>query len=176
MVWSNWASLWPFTKSVTLRKRRFLPDSLNLACFSISAPVCSLAGACLYFGIKLMKAARDRELSLARAEAAKRETELQMLRAQINPHFLFNALNTIRAGVEGVEEEVKDVIHSLAEYLRYSLEHGKRELVPLGKEFEALVSYLRAEKARFRNDLEVVAESTTMHGEWQSRELSFSRS
>jgi hypothetical protein len=42
----------------------------------------------LYFGIKLMKAARDRELRLARAESAKREAELQMLRAQVNPHFL----------------------------------------------------------------------------------------
>ncbi|HEY5811590.1 MAG TPA: histidine kinase, partial [Terrimicrobiaceae bacterium] len=82
-----------------------------------------------------------------------------MLRAQVNPHFLFNALNTIRAGVEGfgqeLRQELRDIVHSLAEYLRYSLEHGKRELVPLGKEFEALVSYLRVEKARFRDDLEV---------------------
>ncbi len=113
----------------------------------------------LYFGIKSMRAARDRELRLAKAESARREAELQMLRAQVNPHFLFNALNTIRAGVEGfgqeLRQELRDIVHSLAEYLRYSLEHGKRELVPLGKEFEALVSYLRVEKARFRDDLDV---------------------
>ena len=109
----------------------------------------------LYFGIKSMRAARDRELRLARAESQRREAELQMLRAQVNPHFLFNALNTIRAGVEGLGHELRDIVHSLADYLRYSLEHGNRELVPLGKEFEALVSYLKVEKARFRDELEV---------------------
>jgi two-component system, LytTR family, sensor kinase len=109
----------------------------------------------LYFGINLMRAARDRELRLARAESERREAELQMLRAQVNPHFLFNALNTIRAGVEGFGQELRDIVHSLADYLQYSLEHADRELVPLGKEFEALVSYLKVEKARFRDELEI---------------------
>jgi two-component system, LytTR family, sensor kinase len=106
----------------------------------------------LYFGIKSLRAARDRELRLARAESAKREAELQMLRAQVNPHFLFNALNTIRAGVG---HELREIVHSLADYFRYSLEHGDRDLVPLGKEFDALVCYLKVEKARFRDRLEV---------------------
>jgi two-component system LytT family sensor kinase len=78
-----------------------------------------------------------------------------MLRAQVNPHFLFNALNTIRARAEGLGEELTDIVHSLADYFRYSLEHGDRDLVPLGKEFEALVCYLKVEKARFRDRLEV---------------------
>jgi two-component system LytT family sensor kinase len=109
----------------------------------------------LYFGIKLMKAARDRELRLVQAEAAKREAELQMLRAQVNPHFLFNALNTIRAKAEGFGHELRDIVHSLADYLRYSLEHRDRDLVPLGKEYEAMMNYLKIEKARFGDKLEV---------------------
>ena len=109
----------------------------------------------LHFGINLMRTARDRELRLARAESEKREAELQMLRAQVNPHFLFNALNTIRARVEGFGQELRNIVHSLADYLQYSLEHADRELVPLGKEFEALVSYLKVEKARFRDELEI---------------------
>ncbi|MGC2576790.1 MAG: histidine kinase [Terrimicrobiaceae bacterium] len=102
-----------------------------------------------------MRTARDRELRLARAESERRKAELQMLRAQVNAHFLFNALNTIRARVEGFTQELRNIVHSLADYLQYSLEHADREFVPLGKEFEALVSYLKVEKARFRDELEI---------------------
>jgi two-component system, LytTR family, sensor kinase len=109
----------------------------------------------LYFGIRLMRAARDRELRLARAEAERREAQLQMLRAQVNPHFLFNALNTIRAGAEGLGQELREIVHSLADYFRYSLEYRDRDLVPLGKEFEAIMNYIKVEKARFREALEV---------------------
>ena len=72
-----------------------------------------------------------------------------MLRAQVNPHFLFNALNTIRAKAEGFGHELRDMVHSLADYLRYSLEHWDRDLVPVGKEYEAIIHYLNIEKLDF---------------------------
>ena len=109
----------------------------------------------LYFGIKLMRDADARELRLAKIDTARREAELQMLRAQMNPHFLFNALNTIRAGIGEKVRELIPVIDGLAGYLRFSLAHRKDDLVAMQDEFEALVDYLSVEKARFGDELEL---------------------
>jgi sensor histidine kinase YesM len=109
----------------------------------------------LYFGIKGAIAARARAMSLIRAETAAREAELQMLRAQINPHFLFNALNTVLAGIRPDQTALAEVVQGLSDYLRYSLAHRHSALVPLGEEFDAALNYLAVEKARFRDGLVV---------------------
>ena len=109
----------------------------------------------LYFGISVVRESADREVRLAQAEAEKNRAELQMLRAQMDPHFLFNALNTIRAGAIATDNGTEQVVQSLADYLRYSLQHRSDDFVPLGEEFDALERYLRVEKARFRDKLEV---------------------
>ncbi len=114
-----------------------------------------IAWSVLYFGIRLLRDSSVREIRLAQAESRQREAELQMLRAQMNPHFLFNAFNTLQAGAGISGEEGRALVRALAEYLRYSLAHGNDNLVPLGKEFDALASFLTIEKARFREKLEI---------------------
>jgi LytS/YehU family sensor histidine kinase len=111
----------------------------------------------LYFWIKSAIAARERAMNLIRAEAAAREAELRMLRAQIDPHFLFNALNTVLAGIPPEQRKLNDVVQGLADYLRYSLANRHLTLVALGDEFDAALNYLTVEKARFRDDLQVEA-------------------
>ena len=111
----------------------------------------------LYFWIKSAMAARERAVNLVRAESAAREAELQMLRAQINPHFLFNSLNTVLAGLHEDQQALAGVVQGLADYLRYSLAHRHATTVPLGEEFDAVMNYLLVEKARFRDDLKVEA-------------------
>src|SRR5262249_16375554 len=86
----------------------------------------------LYFLIKAQLRAQERELNLAQAETVGREAELQLLRAQVNPHFLFNALNPIMASLELGQERRKRVVEGLAGYLRYSLNHRHDAMVPLG--------------------------------------------
>ena len=102
----------------------------------------------LYFGIKSIKhhAAIEREFQ---------QSELKLLRSQVNPHFLFNALATIMA-VRKDEELVSQVTQSLADYLRFSLaqEHQDQFQHPLGQELTALENYLRVEKIRFQEKLE----------------------
>jgi hypothetical protein len=109
----------------------------------------------LYFGIKFFRDSMQRDLSLSRAEVARQRAELQMLRAQMNPHFLFNALTTIRAGLARPGPQLKNVVQALADYLRYSLEHRNEDLVALGDEFDAVMAYLAVEKARFREEMEM---------------------
>ncbi len=106
----------------------------------------------LYISINhFIDTARER-LRLAQLEAETRESELRLLRAQVNPHFLFNALNTILAEAEQ-PQRVTEITHALADYLRFSLRQGSG-LHPLGEELDALENYLRVEKIRFEERLE----------------------
>jgi len=107
----------------------------------------------LYFWIRALIAEQQRALNLARAEATAKEAELQMLRAQVDPHFLFNALNTLLAGLSRDPKAMIPVVQGLADYLRYSLANRHAALVPLGEEFDAAMNYLVVEKARFREEL-----------------------
>lgn len=101
----------------------------------------------LYFGIRHFIEGTEKRLQLALLE-------IQMLRAQMNPHFLFNALNTLQADVEKSPENSKRTIQAMADYLRYSLETRKDDFVPLEKEIAAIRDYLIIEENRFRGDLD----------------------
>jgi LytS/YehU family sensor histidine kinase len=106
-----------------------------------------------YFIMRLIYESAEKDSRLEAALRSHRTTELQMLRGQMNPHFLFNALNTICHGLEKPGVELKKIVHSLADYLRFSLDHGSEDFVSLGEEYDAMKDYLEVEKSRFRDDL-----------------------
>ena len=86
------------------------------------------------------------------------QAQLQMLRYQLNPHFLFNALNAIRALVLSDAARSRQVVTALSEYLRYSLRTANDLEVSLKEELTSLRSYLDIEKIRFEEDLDVFVE------------------
>ena len=92
-------------------------------------------------------------------EAALRETalksELAALKAQINPHFLYNVFNTINASIPPQMEDTRQMIAELSDLFRYLLQASKAELVPLRDELEFTRKYLSLEKARFQERLEI---------------------
>ena len=94
-----------------------------------------------------------------RLEAALRETalksELSALKAQLNPHFLYNVFNTINASVPPQMEETREMIAELSDLFRYVLQASKADLVPLRDELEFIRKYLNLEKARFQERLEI---------------------
>ncbi len=97
----------------------------------------------------------ERERMLVRQSA---EAQLVALRAQINPHFLFNSLNTIVSLIEEHPEEAEEVVEHLACIFRYVLKTGSREFVPLEDELELVRHYLSIEKSRFGGALIVEQE------------------
>jgi two-component system, LytTR family, sensor kinase len=107
----------------------------------------------LYFWIKDQIDARARQIDLIRAETAARDAEILMLRAQVAPHFLFNAFNAIQADLESRPASLVPVVQGLSDYFRYSLTNRQETYVPLGGEFDAMRNYLTVEKARFRDSL-----------------------
>ncbi len=90
-----------------------------------------------------------------RAEALAELARLRMLRYQLNPHFLFNALNSIGALAGEAPHRVQRMVGELSGFLRYSLLDSERLEVPLGEELRAVTHYLEVEKVRFEDDLEV---------------------
>jgi len=105
----------------------------------------------LYFGIKLWLETAEVRLRAAQSEAAARTSELRQLRSQVNPHFLFNALNSILAEKDS-PDAVERITQELAGYLRFSLRPAG-DCQVLGEEIDALQHYLRVEKARFEEKL-----------------------
>lgn len=94
----------------------------------------------------------DRERTLVRQTA---EAELAVLRAQINPHFLFNALNTVAALIGEQPDEAEATVEHLAGLFRDVLNASGQALVPLRDELRLVERYLNVEQARFGDALEV---------------------
>jgi signal transduction histidine kinase len=93
--------------------------------------------------------------SLRIAEQLVVESEIKALRAQINPHFLFNTLNSISALIRIRPDEAEFVTQQLADLFRYSLRSSKQPLVTLADELSAVEMYLSIEKARFGERLQI---------------------
>jgi signal transduction histidine kinase len=92
-------------------------------------------------------------------------SELKALRAQVNPHFLFNALNTIASLIPRHPDRAEKTIEQLAEVFRYTLRRSDREWVTLAEELEAVRAYLDVEQERFGERLVVRVACTEEAGD-----------
>jgi len=86
-----------------------------------------------------------------------KEAELSALKSQINPHFLFNSLNSISSLTITNPETAQEMVIKLSDFLRYSLSHDKNEEASLKEEFANLVRYLDIEKVRFGKRLKFIS-------------------
>ena len=91
----------------------------------------------------------------ARLESLVKETELKMLRSQINPHFLFNSLNSVSSLTITDPEKARDMVIKLSEFMRYALSKKDEQPVSLRSELENLRLYLDIEKVRFGDRLSI---------------------
>jgi len=109
----------------------------------------------LYFGIKFLIEWNEQKEQTQIAYTLAQKAQLQMLRYQINPHFLFNSLNSIRALISENKVNAKGMITELAEFLRYSLLSENYMEVPLNQEIAAIRHYYAIEKRRFESKLNI---------------------
>jgi two-component system, LytTR family, sensor kinase len=89
----------------------------------------------------------------AKLESLVKETELKMLRSQINPHFLFNSLNSVSSLTITDPEKARDMVVKLSEFMRYALSRKDEQPVTLQNELENLRLYLDIEQVRFGDKL-----------------------
>ncbi|MBS4034061.1 MAG: histidine kinase [Ignavibacterium sp.] len=95
------------------------------------------------------------------------EAELRSLKFQINPHFIFNSLNSMSALTEIDPKRAKQMIIKLAEFLRYTLATNDKQMVSLNEELKNIKLYLEIEKVRFEDKFEYVEEIDEICGKAQ---------
>jgi LytS/YehU family sensor histidine kinase len=96
---------------------------------------------------------RRDELGRLRAESATRALELDALRARLNPHFVFNALNNVRALINEDAERARTLVTHLSSTLRHALVHSQRDRVSLAEEWAVVGDYLAVEAVHFEQRL-----------------------
>lgn len=109
----------------------------------------------IYFGCHYYQEHQDGAIERMQLRTAAREAELAALKAQLNPHFLFNSLNVIRAMIPHSLPAPREAVTSLSELLRASLQHGAEERISLARELEMVDHYLGLERIRHEERLHV---------------------
>lgn len=138
----NGRGYWSFTK-----------DPWNSMSSIIVGSWVPFAWSILYFGIKFW---RDMVVEKNRAKEAAylaQKAQLQTLRYQLNPHFLFNSLNSIQALFRENADQADLMITELSEFLRYSLKYNERVMIPVEEEIDIVRKYLTIEKIRYEEKL-----------------------
>ncbi len=123
--------------------------------------IARLATGILYYGVVLLiyhlfiysKELEAKNLNETKLNLLVKESELNVLRSQLNPHFLFNSLNSISSLTISDPETARDMIIKLSEFLRYALKHGEREKTKFSDEIKNIELYLQIEKIRFGEKL-----------------------
>lgn len=115
--------------------------------------VFSLIWNVIYFAYHFFDKSRKQEVKTLQLESTQKESELLNLKNQLKPHFMFNAMNSIRALVDDDPELAKRSITQLSNLLRNTLQFGKKKLITLKEELQIVNDYLALEKIRFEERL-----------------------
>jgi Histidine kinase len=110
---------------------------------------------CLYYFYHLFERLNRLQVEQLRLAASVKEAELRALKSQVNPHFLFNSLNSLRALIDEDAPRAREAVTRLANMLRYSLQSGQLETVPFEDELRIVEDYLALEQIRHENRLRV---------------------
>jgi len=120
----------------------------------------------IYHLYSLMERINRTQIEYLDSENQLKNVELQNLKAQLNPHFLFNALNSIKALTHSDPKRAGDAVMLLSDLLRYSLNYEKQTLVPLADELAVTRDYLALEKIRFNQRLEYTLDIEPAAEKW----------
>lgn len=151
-AWTAIESVYVYLTNAAFNTTNYLARSPRIA---LDYAMTLTAWSALYLGVKNWHSWQTERENALRSAALANRAQLEMLRYQLNPHFLFNALNSIRASVDEDGDRARQMITSLAEFLRYSLLHESAKKIPLREELEAVRNYLAIEKIRFEEKLEI---------------------
>jgi sensor histidine kinase YesM len=110
---------------------------------------------CIYFSYHILDRVRRMQIEQLHLAASVKEAELRALKSQVNPHFLFNSLNSLRALIDEDAPRAREAVTRLANILRYSLQSGQVETVLLKDELQAVEDYLALEQIRHEERLRV---------------------
>lgn len=127
------------------------PTAYNLILYSIFNGSDSIG---LPLGVLLTKKFYESQTQISKIKEQQKENELKLLRSQIDPHFLFNNLNTLDSLIDNNPEKAKEYINRLSLIYRYLIQTKDAEVMELANEIEFAKNYIFLIKTRFENDYE----------------------
>lgn len=139
---------------------RMMDHGLLIEVFSTSIVAFFLLGmwAALYYACHAFTRLHQMEVTTLRSDSAIKEARLQTIATQLNPHFLFNSLNTVRALIEESPKQARDAVTQLSLVLRASLSSSDQKLIPLRDELTAVNALIDLELTRYGDRLHVERE------------------
>ena len=154
------ATVYSCTNLVIDRGLNLVSDQLNwrewlvsMSILVVNSMTLFLLWSVIYFAIAFFSRYRREEIERLKWENALKEFELNKLKSQLNPHFVFNALNGIRGLVDEDPVKAKSAITMLSNILRNSLLSDRARTIPLSEELKTVNDYLNLEKIRFEERL-----------------------
>ncbi len=141
---------------IDIRQQLNMPANQSLVVVFFNAQAYLWLWIAGYFGVALIRQRQRVGDEESRLRAALRTAELNLLKSQLNPHFLFNALNTVRALINENPQRAELAVTQLARTLRYSLNSSRDELVSLANELDIVKDYLGIEALRLAERLTIV--------------------
>ncbi len=127
---------------------------VTIAFFTLNSTILFFMWALVYFAVHFFENYKKAEIEALIFESAVKDFELKSLKSQLNPHFIFNAMNSIRALIEENPQRAKEAVTKLSNIMRYTLKIERTEIVPLSEEIETIKDYLDLEKIRFEERLD----------------------
>ncbi|WP_163868832.1 sensor histidine kinase [Myxococcus eversor] len=150
-LWAVLGELWAIWLYPTYDWQR---HQMSIPRLSLEYGITLLGWSGLYFGIKHARAWQEERERALRADTLAQEARLASLRHQMHPHFLFNALTSVRALIGEDPARAKRMVTEMADFLRFSLQKGDSPHVPLEEELSMVRSYLSIESVRFEEKLD----------------------
>lgn len=130
-------------------------DILEMLQSTLSVWVVFMFWSLFYFLFHFIENYRIEEIKNLRWQAMKNEIELNKLKSQLNPHFIFNSMNIIRALIQEDPKIAKDSITRLSNILRSSMLMGRKKVIQFSEELQLVEDYLYLEKTRFEERLHI---------------------
>lgn len=157
----GWVLEWNFLNATFSFKSRYaIFDSLrNFVLDFVFAHGPLYSWTFFYFAIKSWYSFIDQKIRAEKAVSMLNYSNLQMLRYQLNPHFLFNSLTSIKALIHENPEMAETTLTSLSDFLRTTLQYNEKLMIPVSEELEIVEKYLKIEKIRFEDRLDYSIET-----------------
>ncbi len=111
-----------------------------------------------FYAVNYYQTLKEKIKKEAELKSLIREAELSALKSQINPHFLFNSLNSISSLTVSNPSKAQEMVINLSTFMRYSLQHDQEDMVSLNQELDNIKLYLGIEKIRFGKKLNPIFE------------------
>ncbi|HEX4003682.1 MAG TPA: histidine kinase [Candidatus Acidoferrales bacterium] len=150
-VWTFTAWLLAWILSSSVNAFRGLNERLysELPVVLVTGILLYLLSVFFYYVLIALEASREAEARVMQMSILAREAELRALKAQVNPHFLFNSLNSISALTSSDPAKARDMCILLGDFLRRTLGLGEKSAIPLEEEMSLIHAFLAVEKTRY---------------------------